>query len=570
MFKYHYETGTLRNTAKISEDRSEKKFLFIAGDLSEIQDFIYSLSITNVKGASKILRARSLYLQALSEATVHYILNELGLPPSSNIINAGGRFITLAPNVDSVKKKLEEIEVEISKFFFYEFNAELTLNISYDVAFSADDLMRENFQNAISEIKNSLEKKKRKKIFKLIFKSGKVSFTFDNLYDGLTREGYCKFCGKNPAIKSIKDEEGESVKICRQCECFIDIGKQLTKAKAILYSKKKITDKSISLIGGKVWLTFYDKDEIKKIGASDELYYIELLNVGEKIIYPVKFIANYVPVWNAEESEIYSEVREINQEFDKAIGRIKTFGEIAKIGTIDKVNGEFESSGKAMLGILKADVDNFGRIFSPEFSKNMSISKYVTLSRLLDFYFTAYLNRLIETKINQTLYVVYSGGDDLLIVGEWKDIIDFAFKMYNKFREYTTRNKHITLSAGIALIGPRYPINRDALMADDFLEASKKYKVGDKEKDSLTIFNITVRWEFLSNLWKWKELFEKWLTSKNSKVSTTFMHRLLNYQRMAKEFYEEKNPESLRHTYLLKYDVTRNIIERKGRKQKTR
>jgi CRISPR-associated protein Csm1 len=54
------------------------------------------------KGASRILRARSFYIQAITEGVINYILNELGLVPASCIMNAGGRFIILAPNVDSV------------------------------------------------------------------------------------------------------------------------------------------------------------------------------------------------------------------------------------------------------------------------------------------------------------------------------------------------------------------------------------------------------------------------------------------------------------------------------------
>ncbi len=64
-------------------------------------------------------------------------------------------------------------------------------------------------------------------------------------------------------------------------------------------------------------------------------------------------------------------------------------------------------------------------------------------------------------------------------------------------------------------------------------------------KDSLTIFNTTVKWKFLPKLWEWRNYFEGWLTSRDSKVSTTFMHRLLTYQRMAGDYYENKDPKAL-------------------------
>ena len=47
LFYYHYATHSLNSIADI-KDKGVKKFLFVVSDLSGIQDFIYSLSITNV------------------------------------------------------------------------------------------------------------------------------------------------------------------------------------------------------------------------------------------------------------------------------------------------------------------------------------------------------------------------------------------------------------------------------------------------------------------------------------------------------------------------------------------
>lgn len=167
---YHHENGTLHSSEKI-KDMKDKKFLFILGDLSGIQNFIYSLLITNVKGASKILRARSFYLQAIVEAGVHYILDKLGLAPVSVIMNAGGRFIILAPNLGSVKAKLKEIESNIATWLFDEFNAKISLNISYDLEISGEELMIGNFENVLRRMVLSVERKKKKKFYE-IFKGG--------------------------------------------------------------------------------------------------------------------------------------------------------------------------------------------------------------------------------------------------------------------------------------------------------------------------------------------------------------------------------------------------------------
>ncbi len=555
LLRYHFETGTL--SADEIKDRDKKKFIFISGDVSGIQDFIYMLSATNVKGASRILRARSFYIQALTEGIINYILNELGLLRASCIMNAGGRFIILAPNVESVKEKMDKISEEVSLWFYDEFSAVLSLNISYDVEISGNDLMRENFGLTLDRIQNSVEGKKRKRFIDIL-KKGKRGFTFDDLFDGLRNNGHCRYCGIYPAVEEIEDEEGEAIRVCHKCKNFIDIGKWLTEVEVISYARVDF-GRSVPILGGRIYLNFQRLSEINVKKYGDKIYHLEMFRYADGVVYPVKFIANYVPRWEDEEKEIYDKVRELKQDWEGARGRAKTFGEIAEMGTL---YNDSKEDGKPMLAVLKADVDNLGRIFSVEFSRDMSISKYVTLSRSFDFYFSAFLDGLVRNRY-KNVYVVYSGGDDLLFVGEWKEIFDFAVEMYDKFRNYTTRNESITLSAGIALIGPKYPINRGALMADEFLERSKSFKENGKvTKDSLTVFNTTVRWGFLlDELIKWRDMLERWLTSKDSNVKTTFLHRLLNYQRMARRYYEDGDIEGLRFTYLLRYDVARNIVE---------
>lgn len=550
---YHHENGTLHSSEKI-KDMKDKKFLFILGDLSGIQNFIYSLSITNVKGASKILRARSFYLQAIVEAGVHYILDKLGLAPVSVIMNAGGRFIILAPNLGSVKAKLKEIESNIATWLFDEFNAKISLNISYDLEISGEELMIGNFENVLRRMVLSVERKKKKKFYE-IFKGGH-SFVLDSLYDNLRRDGHCRFCGENPASTTLTSEDGEILKICNQCKTFQDLGRWLIEVDAISYTRGETAVKRKIKLFSDVYLNLLEMKEVK---VADNCYYVELLGQKEGFIYPVKFLANHVPVWKVDEGGIFELVRETEQDFKSAVGRVKTFGELAEMGIVHRENGEVEKEGKAMVGILKADVDNLGQIFSGKFVKNLSISKYVTLSRNFELYFGGYLNNLLKTKY-ENIYVIYSGGDDLVLVGEWKEIIQVAEEIYKKFREFTTKNNYITLSAGISLIDPKYPINRGILLADEFLDKSKE----SEGKDSLTIFGTTVKWEFLQKLWEWRSYFERWLTSKESKVKTTFMHRLLLYQRMAKDYYESGDPNGLRFTYLLKYDVVRNLVERKG------
>ncbi|MDP1552740.1 MAG: type III-A CRISPR-associated protein Cas10/Csm1, partial [Methanobacteriaceae archaeon] len=88
-----------------------------------------------------------------------------------------------------------------------------------------------------------------------------------------------------------------------------------------------------------------------------------------------------------------------------------------------------------------------------------------------------------------TIYITYSGGDDLLVLGPYDDIIQFSQRLRDEFKDWTCNNKEINISGGIFLGGPKFPAERGVKFADDSLETSKNCG-----KDMLTLFNETVRW----------------------------------------------------------------------------
>jgi CRISPR-associated protein Csm1 len=71
----------------------------IAGDLSGIQKFIYTIASD---GALKSLRARSFYLELVTEEIVQQLLEELKLP-RTNVIYAGGGNLYLLASNDTIK-----------------------------------------------------------------------------------------------------------------------------------------------------------------------------------------------------------------------------------------------------------------------------------------------------------------------------------------------------------------------------------------------------------------------------------------------------------------------------------
>ena len=81
----------------------EQRYLLVGGDLSGIQNFIYTLAS---KGALKTVRGRSFYLELLIEAIVSRLLAALDLPRACVVYASGGGLYLLAPNTDTAKETI--------------------------------------------------------------------------------------------------------------------------------------------------------------------------------------------------------------------------------------------------------------------------------------------------------------------------------------------------------------------------------------------------------------------------------------------------------------------------------
>jgi len=90
--KNSLEEDSVRNS-------KEHKFLIVNGNFQGIQNFIFSGYGDIRKYRSKILRGRSFAVSLLSELAADMLCREIGLPFTSVILNAAGRFTILAPNI---------------------------------------------------------------------------------------------------------------------------------------------------------------------------------------------------------------------------------------------------------------------------------------------------------------------------------------------------------------------------------------------------------------------------------------------------------------------------------------
>lgn len=545
---YYYHMGEIEEDIKDKiYDKNEKKFLLVGGDISGIQDFIYTITS---KGALKLLRARSAFLELLVEDVVEEITERLELTRANVIYAGGGRFYILAPNTGKAKAEIENVWQHVNRWLFDRFWGRLYFAIDY-IELSGDELRNFRVDDNIlwSEINKKL---KVKKLRKFIDDVPEAKFIENYLSDD-----ECDIC-KSP---DVKFEEIDNVNYCRTCQEFLKMGEKLPKISGFV----RVKDPQFELDG-----PHYDLPFSKFYGYTK----LDSFPKGSKV-----FVKNGYEIYDRFTSIPYYVCDYAAKDEDED-GKIKDF---------DKLGNK--AIGPRKLAVLRMDVDDLGKIFSmglPE--KEGTFSRMATLSRLLNHFFKNCLRLLAEGRLAEHLpddiprlsinkqkekevVVVYSGGDDLFIVGAWNHVFELAFEIEALFRKYVGRNPNITISAGYAIFDTKYPLYRMAevtgkreecakdegekVNVKNGIEIKKKGRIclADKTKEKeKTGHKVSYTWDEFKRVWNAYIL--RIYDAENRKLRNNIPRAVIRKILDARREYIE-NPEGFRWSYLLLYYLSR-------------
>ncbi len=520
LFQYHQQAGTL-NERSISREASPR-FLIMAGDMSGIQKYIFDIVSSAAGGVARRLRVRSLFVQLCSEVAAHAILRRLRLPFWNIIMNSGGGFYLLLPNTDKAKEAVEEVQNSTARWFIDNLNGELALNLAWyafgNEGFAPGSGSGQGFGQVIYEVRAGLAKQKLNRLGSVI--RGVDGWDENSFVMPVSFEGraVCDVCHKFPA-----ETETMGANLCTGCRRESEIGSMLPGAKYVCFfddttaGQIPIFDCSVSI--GSRPVTGKEPYLVMKLNDTDLMDTAEHPSV-------FKYLATHVP-----ESD----------------GRTRTFSEIAS-----------KSTGQELLGFLKADVDRLGEmlVFGLKGDENSvdTISRMSTVSRLLDTFFSGWLETLAGSKY-QDCYTVFAGGDDLFFVGPWGQVISLAEQIRADFLRFTG-NPRLSISAGIVIAKPDYPIARAAALVDGALEQSKL-----AGRDRITLLDRTVTWA------EWLDVRKEWdhirpTATSSSLVPSAFLYNLLAFAEMWRQ-YRDGNTIGLRYHPLLAYNVRRNLDARR-------
>ncbi|MBK9444456.1 MAG: type III-A CRISPR-associated protein Cas10/Csm1 [Comamonadaceae bacterium] len=529
------------------------KLLLIQGDFFGIQDFIFAEGSQTNKAAAKLLRGRSFQISLFTELAALKVLDALSLPPTSQITNAAGKFLIVAPNTAEVRAQLVQVRADINQWFLAHSFGLAGLGLVGKPA-SCNDLLKGNFKNLMQSLFAALEKAKLQR-FDLTAPGNPV---FDVAYP----HGACQYNDKLPADKP----EGNNKASAALSRDQIKLGSGLTHQDRLLIvrdpaalSGNSLTMLEVPVFGFGVAFT-KSEDITGKFGAlakDGNLQRCWDFSLPENLTdtlwngYARRFINAYVPRFtevDAWASDKYAGHAE-DVDFDKARFAGKTLNHIACEDRQPRHDRE-GWQGQVALMTLKGDVDNLGTIFQQGLTEP-TFAKMAALSRQMNAFFAIWLPALCRTEFPNT-YTVFAGGDDFFLIGPWHSTQKLAARMAEAFKTYVADNPGITFSAGMVMTKPGQPIHTLATQAEEALSAAK-----GSDKNALVLYGERVRWPDWPKVQAAQDQLERVRDSYD--LSTGYVYGLMQLIDLASE---PVNPEHAMWRSRFAYRTRRYVVDK--------
>jgi len=462
----------------------------LKGDISGIQEFIFNVKS---KGAAKALKTRSYYIQLLGFMACDYTCKKL--PKAELFYEGGGSFFITFESDKDIEILFIELEREVRKVFS-------TYGVYINLAYvRIDDA---SFGKTWSDLRSESNKQK------LRYSSNDAS-----LFEPFFR---------------TKQEVDKSEDKVSQLLSQLQI-----KQSVPIYNNLK---------------------ELFKTEVNQVLF--DCLNTFKD--YP-NSLEGKIPVWyNYSKIEDYKQFREDNASNYEGDSKLDSnevidfdgFGDFAKHRT-----------GTGKIAVLKLDVDNLGKLFGQIESKEKGMEYSDKLKTFFNDYFYKELFNKKQFELNEigedynaNVYTIFSGGDDCFVIGSWDAILCFTADFQKAFNKEITQNivlkqgEHLTVSAGIVVVDPTYPVSSFSELAEEALMKSKS-----KGKNKVTIFNLTFTWEEFNHIIDVSALLAKEMVSK--KISRAYLDKI---RKSAKGFnaLQNTNGADFDRIYKLKYYLSKN------------
>ncbi|WP_029214722.1 type III-A CRISPR-associated protein Cas10/Csm1 [Kallotenue papyrolyticum] len=482
--------------------------LLVGGDISGVQDFIYTIT---AQGATKALRARSLYLQLLSEAIARWLLRQAGMPLTNLLYSGGGHFYLLLPA--TCQAQVQEWRVWLSRWLLRRHAGELYVALGDCLVSDAELNTPQRFRQRWSALHQALNRDKRRRFASLPPQELAVALFQPQGPGGAQHTCVvCHYQGQPVEFVPFDPDlqqglpPAEARRICRLCASFEELAIEARNAAWLLLEegadreapqRQRVSAHEVLRDLGISMRFAASPRDLERVLA-DRSGAITVLSLDgsatddlrwrfPQAIWGLRPLVNVTPTLKAQEIDRLREQLDADEQANLKAGQIKTFGMLAQ-----------QSRGIKRLGVLRMDVDDLGELIATRLP-DLSLARIGALSMALARFFEGWVGqvcRRLNSHEHELIYAVYSGGDDLFIVGAWHLLPDLALSIRQDLQRYA--GDQISASAGISLHPNKFPLYQAARAAGNELDRAKDLP----GKNALCLLEQVIGWE------QAKEVFE--------------------------------------------------------------
>lgn len=553
LWGWHEADGHAKDDAAV-KDWSTPKMLLIQGDFFGIQDFIFSEGRNTNKKAAQILRGRSFYVSLLTELAALKVLQVLELPPTSQVLNAAGKFLIVAPNTAKVKAALTDVRRELGAWFVKHTFATAGIGIVSTPA-SCGDFTDGHYPELTKRLFAELDTAKCRRFDLTNFENPVLEADY--------ALGVCDWQSRLPAdaVRKNGDEVAASCALSRDQiligRCIPTFKRILvTTADAELHKSEFVCPLELPIFGFRV--AFVQSEEacgvfgaLARRGELLRCWDFTLPEKDDEVMwrgYARRNINGYVPRYDEWDIQTFG----ADPSEGRDLGRVKLFSDLAQMDSHD-------GKGVKALMTVKGDVDNLGLIFQKGLSTGgrlMTFAKTAALSRQMNAFFTVWLPCLCRKACSNT-YTVFAGGDDFFMVGPWKEAQRLAARLADDFKRYTAENPEVHFSVGTVITKSTVPVATLAEKAEEALARAKSLP----GKNALSLYGNEIHWEQLPDLQQAEDFLRH--AADEFGVTSGYLYRLFEILEMAGR---KHSPEAAMWRSRLYYSTAR-LFERQRETQ---
>jgi CRISPR-associated protein Csm1 len=546
------DTNDLRRKNNEILRRCGDDLLLVKGDLSGIQRYLYRVNAAEDTdgGVAKRLRGRSFFLSAICHAFTNELMRYAGFDPRrhhTTLLAAGGKFLVALPYSGEIARRISDWKKEIDEWLWEEAWNELSLNLAWHRCSQKD--LRENFsRKAALPLQESLDKNALNKFLPLlrggIEKSEKGWHSFP-----LYKESYADECHscKHLPVKTTEIEKN----LCEVCLRLQKLGGYLSSFdRCFLDFRNEKVDEKPSIVN------FHKNHAILKESSPTSL----------------PNIAAFVPRWpyhgfdrvETAEGGINGQVNDKKnalcvrcslapEKQDQECGEDRLATRFHCLATVARIK-----DGADRIAVMAADGDDFS--YHLNSTPGITLEDQVVLGNLIYRFFG---DHLIELLREHNGLMVYSGGDDFVIVGPWAQVIRIAQRLRHDFTNWTNGKLHF--SAGVYITNPKEPIFESISQAQRYLEKAKE----EPGKNAIQIGSTCIPWLRFDAVFK---LANDLADAENSGViSMAFIYGLYSICEDYERYKKKGEIIGLRYLSRLAAHVSRNLkLDWRGDVEKTR